>query len=316
MPRITLAVAFGAGFAFAQNPDARFFDERVEPILRNRCLACHNEQLKDGGISFLDRESLLKRGRRGAAVVPGKPGESILMEVVRHDGDVRMPPGGKLAPEEIATLAEWIERGAPWGTKLRASAALVPRQLPFELWTFGRLDKIGDDTPTILGRPKLIDAGAGRAVEFNGRDDALVLDIHPLAGARVFTWEIVFRPDSGGSSEQCLLQAGTLLLNIRIVDGQWTLVDGKRLHPFGAWYHLAMVYDGRELRQYVNGELETTAEVEWRRQEPGRCSIGARIDRRGHFKGAIHLTRMTRDALLPAEFLKVPAGIAGTQIRP
>src|SRR5213593_3806827 len=301
MPRITLAIAFVAGFAFAQNPDTRFFDERVEPILRNRCLACHNEQLKDGGISFLDRESLLKRGKRGAAVVPGKPGESILMEVVRHDGDIRMPPGGKLAPEEIATLAEWIERGATWGTKLRGSAGPAPRQVPFELWTFGRLDRIGDDTPTILGHPKLIDARASRAVEFNGRDDALVLDIHPLAGARAFTWEVVFRPESGGSPEQCLLQAGTLVLNIRIVDGQWTLAEGKRLHPLGAWYHLAMVYDGRELRQYVNGELEGSAALHLAPQGPGHCSAGVRINRRDYFKGAIHLARMTSHALTPTE---------------
>ena len=99
--------------------DARFFDTRVAPILTRRCLACHNEELKNGGISFLDRDSLLRGGSRGPAIVPGKPRESVLMDVLRHDGEIQMPPGPKLPAKEIAVLTEWIRRGAVWGTKLR-----------------------------------------------------------------------------------------------------------------------------------------------------------------------------------------------------
>src|SRR5438445_8638840 len=62
----------------SQTDATRFFDDRVEPILSKRCLGCHNEELKDGGISFLDRDTLLKGGRRGPAIVPGKPEESGL----------------------------------------------------------------------------------------------------------------------------------------------------------------------------------------------------------------------------------------------
>jgi cytochrome c len=109
--------------AFAQKvrhtKAARFFDARVAPILTKRCLGCHNEELKDGGISFLDRDSLLKGGSRGPALVPGKPEESALIHAVRQDGDVKMPPGAKLSLQDIATLTEWVNRCAPWGTKLR-----------------------------------------------------------------------------------------------------------------------------------------------------------------------------------------------------
>ena len=111
-----------SGAAFAQKPPtnaARFFNARVAPILSKRCLGCHNEELKDGGISFLDRDSLLKGGSRGPALVPGKPEESVLIHAVRQEGDLKMPPGAKLSPQQIATLTEWINRGAPWGTKLR-----------------------------------------------------------------------------------------------------------------------------------------------------------------------------------------------------
>lgn len=115
-----LLALFGA--AFAGDPDkaaARYFDSRVAPILTKRCLGCHNQQLKDGGISFLDRHSLLKGGSHGPAIAPGKPEESMLFRAVRQDGDVKMPPGPKLSAREIAILREWILRGAIWGTKLR-----------------------------------------------------------------------------------------------------------------------------------------------------------------------------------------------------
>jgi hypothetical protein len=104
-----------------QKDAVRFFDTRVAPILTRRCLGCHNEELKDGGVSFLDRDSLLRGGRRGAAVVPGDPEGSVLVQAIRHDGDVKMPPGPKLSARDVATLTDWVRNGAVWGTKLRGS---------------------------------------------------------------------------------------------------------------------------------------------------------------------------------------------------
>jgi hypothetical protein len=84
----SLAVLTAPSFA-ANRPDLdqRFFDTRVAPILTKRCLGCHNEQLKNGGISFLDRDSLLKVGGRGAAIVPGNPQASVLIDTLRHAGE-------------------------------------------------------------------------------------------------------------------------------------------------------------------------------------------------------------------------------------
>ncbi|MEO8127886.1 MAG: c-type cytochrome domain-containing protein, partial [Bryobacteraceae bacterium] len=68
--------------AVAQTPskeDARFFDKRVAPILSKRCLGCHNQELNDGGISFLDRETLIRGGSRGPAIIPGDPERSLLI---------------------------------------------------------------------------------------------------------------------------------------------------------------------------------------------------------------------------------------------
>ena len=72
----------------------------------------------------------------------------------------------------------------------------------FELWTFDRVDKIGGHTVKVEGNPRVIDTPRGKAIEFNGKNDALFLDVHPLAGAETFTWEVIFRPDADGAKEQ------------------------------------------------------------------------------------------------------------------
>ena len=122
--KLLAAGLLAAGFSAAQAQGAsvkaaRFFDRRVAPILTRRCLGCHNQELKDGGVSFLDRDSLLKGGSRGPAIVPGDPERSVLIRAIRHNSEPKMPPGPKLAAKDIDTLTEWVRLGAPWGTKLR-----------------------------------------------------------------------------------------------------------------------------------------------------------------------------------------------------
>ena len=124
MNGIVLYLAAMTGVALAQvssKTDARYFDSRVAPILTKRCLGCHNQELNDGGISFLDRQTLLKGGSRGPAVVPGQPEDSVLIHAIRRDSELQMPPGSKLPARDVATLTEWVKRGAPWGTKLRVA---------------------------------------------------------------------------------------------------------------------------------------------------------------------------------------------------
>jgi hypothetical protein len=113
------ALAAPAFPANRPSPAERFFDKRVAPVLTKRCLGCHNQQLNNGGISFLDRDSLLKGGSLGPAIVPGRPEQSVMVDVLRHDGQIQMPPGPKLPSKEIAILTDWIRRGAVWGTKLQ-----------------------------------------------------------------------------------------------------------------------------------------------------------------------------------------------------
>jgi hypothetical protein len=88
-------------------------------------------------------------------------------------------------------------------TAIGLAAARLPARSPAVdspdqiTWTFDRLDNIGGVPTKVEGRPKVVDSPVGRAVEFNGVDDALFIERHPLAGAQTFTFEAIFRPDGG-----------------------------------------------------------------------------------------------------------------------
>ena len=91
-----------------------FFELRIRPILANNCYACHTSS-KLGDLQVDSREHLLKGGKSGPAIVPGKPEESLLIRAVRHDDSrLKMPLGGKLADQEISDLVTWVASGAPW----------------------------------------------------------------------------------------------------------------------------------------------------------------------------------------------------------
>jgi hypothetical protein len=200
-----------------------------------------------------------------------------------------------------------------------------------EIWIFDRLDRIGGHPVKVEGAPRVVDTPLGKAIEFDGVDDALYIDVHPLAGAATLTWEVVFRPDTGGNPEQRFFHLSTLdpatgrdtntrlLFETRLTGDRWcldsyamtgrngrTLLNRERLHAAGAWYAAALVYDGSEVRNYVDGVMEGSGPLTLAPQGPGHTSVGTRINRQDYFKGAVRMARMTRRALEPGQFLKVP----------
>jgi hypothetical protein len=116
LPLAAALTAFAAAEA-AESLDAgaEFFTSRVEPILRERCYACHAHDTEiSGGLALDVRSGWQQGGQSGPAVVPGDPQASLLVTAIRHgiDGQT-MPPDDPLPDEEIETLVEWVRRGAP-----------------------------------------------------------------------------------------------------------------------------------------------------------------------------------------------------------
>jgi len=97
--------------------DEQFFEKRIRPILAQRCWECHgaDEGKRRGALRLDSRESVLRGGETGPAVVPGDPAASLLVEAIKFESSqIEMPPSGKLPEREIADLTEWVRRGAPF----------------------------------------------------------------------------------------------------------------------------------------------------------------------------------------------------------
>ncbi|HLY18534.1 MAG TPA: PSD1 and planctomycete cytochrome C domain-containing protein [Bryobacteraceae bacterium] len=99
-----------------------FFENQIRPLLVQRCASCHT-QTASSGLRVDSRDSLLKGGQKGAAIIPGNPDGSLLIQAVRQEGALKMPKGGKLTTREISDLVAWVRMGAPWPKEAPALVA-------------------------------------------------------------------------------------------------------------------------------------------------------------------------------------------------
>lgn len=103
------------------------FAYRLQPMFKEKCLACHGDDAKKlkGGLDMRTLSTLLKGGEsEKPAVVPGRPEESPLYLAatrLHEDPWTPMPPkeNDKLTPEQLAYLKDWITDGAPWPEESR-----------------------------------------------------------------------------------------------------------------------------------------------------------------------------------------------------
>jgi cytochrome c len=109
------SAATGAESPAISQPEKDYRD-KVYPILKNNCFRCHSGMNRRGGLSMNTREFLLKGGRDGVVVIPGKPETSLLLDLVRHEGPkndpMPMPPKSKLSDGDIRVLTQWVKDGA------------------------------------------------------------------------------------------------------------------------------------------------------------------------------------------------------------
>jgi mono/diheme cytochrome c family protein len=126
--------------AAASSVGEEFFETKVRPIFANICSNCHGDAATSG-LRVDSRESLLKGGSRGPALVPNDPDKSLMIQAVRQTGELKMPKGGKLTAEEVQSLTEWVKMGAPWPQSKKILAAtggapykISPQQRAF--WSF------------------------------------------------------------------------------------------------------------------------------------------------------------------------------------
>lgn len=98
----------------AQEPVS--YTKQVEPIFRQHCFGCHQGAKQLGSYVMTDYQSLVKGGETGdAAIVPGKPDESYLIDqITPHDGVAEMPkpPAKPISEIELELVRRWVAEGA------------------------------------------------------------------------------------------------------------------------------------------------------------------------------------------------------------
>src|SRR5258708_7709516 len=178
LARATAVALTAATMSAADQDGAALFETKIRPLLSQQCLACHSASSNPvmGGLRLDSRDALLHGGSRGAAIVAGKPEQSLLLRAVRHtEGKLQMPPGAKLKDADIAVLAQWIQQGAPWGAEPAVAAKAE------KYWAF--VPPVNPAVPAVKNRDWVkspVDAFILAALEAKGLTPARLADKRTL----------------------------------------------------------------------------------------------------------------------------------------
>ena len=117
-----------------------FFESKIRPVLVEQCYSCHSAEAKKvkGKLLLDSREAMAKGGENGALFVSGQPEKSLLLQALKHQNDMAMPPGKKLPEAVIRDFETWVKLGAP--DPRDGSAAPAPAAIDWkkarEHWAF------------------------------------------------------------------------------------------------------------------------------------------------------------------------------------
>jgi WD40 repeat protein len=216
----------------------------VDSIFSAHCLDCHESKDPEANLVLESFESLMKGGEAGAAIIPGKSAESLLVRMIEgkvtKDGKTLiMPPGKrkKLSADEIAAIKSWIDDGAKPLANARPKELIVPK---IELRGTPRQ---AIDSLAFSATAKLIAVGKYAEVELRNADDFKL--VRKLTGHRGNVNAVLFSADGS----QLFAAAGepSVIGEVR----QWNVADGKLMRVIeghkDALYCAALSPDGETL---------------------------------------------------------------------
>src|SRR5215831_9527447 len=203
------------------------YEKDIEPILVAKCFTCHSGNVKEGKLDLASYETLMKGGKRGPAVVPGKSAESRIVRLAGKTEKPTMPLKGEepLTPEELALIKLWIEQGAKAPAVARTKAKLVLSAPPESVTPVRALAVSPDKSAVFASRGNQIhvyDAGSGTHVRSLVDADLKAPDNKPVKAAHLSLVEsLAFSPDgkyvaSGAFQEVILWDSQTGALRQRM----------------------------------------------------------------------------------------------------
>jgi len=116
-----------AAAAYGQAPEQlEYFEKNVRPVLVANCQPCHNAKTKSSGLDLSSAAGFTAGGAGGALVARDQLESSELLRVIGYEDSLKMPPMGKLKPEAIESLTNWVKMGALWPGADMTAAVVAP----------------------------------------------------------------------------------------------------------------------------------------------------------------------------------------------
>ncbi|HZT81178.1 MAG TPA: c-type cytochrome domain-containing protein [Gemmataceae bacterium] len=200
--------------------DPVVYEKDIEPIFQNKCSFCHSGNVKEGKLDLGTFEGLMKGGKRGKSVVPGKSAESLLVKLAGKTAKPQMPPKSEepLTPEELALIKLWIDQGAKPPTGAGVKRTVVIGLPPAKVHPVRALAVSPDKSAVAAARGNQIhvyDAGSGKHVRSLVQPGLTTPDKKPVQAAHLSLVEsMAYSPDgkliaSGSFGEVILWDAQT-----------------------------------------------------------------------------------------------------------
>ena len=173
------------------------FERDIRPIFESSCFRCHSGERPRGRFDLSARESALRGGNEGAAIVPGDSARSPLVHyVARLIEGMEMPPPGREQPldeNQIALLRAWIDQGATYG----AAASPAPSMRVSSTFAFQWFSVSGNEAK-FREQVWAPDGAAGGIQEFSlqeavGSDSTLTVTGHALPGLEDYEVSLDYR---------------------------------------------------------------------------------------------------------------------------
>ncbi len=103
--------------------EALVYADLVQPVFQSKCYSCHGASKQKGKLRLDQPDAMLKGGKNGPAIVPGKPDESELIKriLLPREDEHHMAPKEKpqLTGQEVSLLQWWVSSGADFNKKVK-----------------------------------------------------------------------------------------------------------------------------------------------------------------------------------------------------
>ena len=251
MPPTLIVVAL----ALASSDAKINYKEQVSAIFQARCNSCHNGDKQKGGLSLDTFGNALKGGSSGAVVEPGDPDNSRLYLLVSHAEEPKMPPNSPRIPdEELATIKQWIEAGAPENsgsvvvaTKPKLDFKLDPSSIGKPSGPAAMPEGVTTEPVVVSARPNAITALASSPwaplVAVSGHKQVLLYDTskNRLAAVLPFPEGTIHALKFTRDGAMVLAAGGRGGQSGRVV--VWDVKTGERLFEVGNEYDVVLAAD-------------------------------------------------------------------------